>query len=108
MMAIMQATRIALPSRDEYRSGQRGERRALPSVIVEVGGIEPAPERGIERGPFAVDDRVPRRVPVASLVDARLAKDAFVGEAEPLRGGARRRVQGMALPFVAPIPELER
>ena len=58
--------------------------------------------------PFAVDGRVPGRVAVSALVDRGLPEDSLVREAQPLRGGARRGVERVALPFVAPIPEAER
>src|ERR1051326_2657151 len=106
--SAVHANRIALPSRDENRRGERRERRPLPSLAVEIRRIEPLLERALERRPLAVDRRVPCGVAVAALVDARLAEEALVGEAEPLRGGARRGVQGVALPLVAAIPELER
>src|SRR3954469_2087527 len=101
------ANRIALPSRNENGAGERGKRRSLPAVLVEVRRIEP-PLKGVVDGrPFAVDHRVPRGVTVATLVDARLPENAFVREAKALRGAARRRVQRVALPFVAPVAEVE-
>jgi len=46
--------------------------------------------------------------PVPPLEDDGLAEDALEREAEPQGGGTRRRVQRVALPFVAPVPERER
>src|SRR5205814_2368319 len=80
----------------------------LAAIRVEVRRIQPRAERAIERRPFLVDARVPCRVAIASLVDARLAEHAFVRESEALRRGARRGVQRVALPLVAAIPELDR
>src|SRR5262245_53244241 len=97
-----------LSPRDENGSRQRRERGPLLSCSVEVRGMKPLPERAIERRPLRVDHRVPRGVAVAALVDARLAEHALVGEPEPLGGGARRGIQRVALPLVAPVPELER
>src|SRR5260370_23858086 len=83
-------------------------RQPLPLVAcaIEIGGIEPALEGGFERRPFAVDDREPRRVAAAALVDDRLAEDALEAEAEPRRRGARGRVERVAFPLVAAISQL--
>src|SRR5262249_1649880 len=79
---------MALPSRDEDWRRDRRQSGELMSLRIEVRRIEPAPERGVERRPLAIDRRVPGRVAIAAFVDARLAEDAFVGEAKALRGGA--------------------
>src|SRR5689334_17214357 len=91
----------------EDGTGQVTESFPLSPLGVEIGGIEPAPEGPIELGPFLVDHGVPGGVAAAALVDARLAEEAFVGEAEALRRGTRRRIQRVALPFVAPVAQLE-
>src|SRR5690349_2026285 len=92
---------------DENRASELAERDALTSPLVEVRGIEPLLERAIERRPLGVDRRVPGRIAVATLVDARLPEDALVRQAEALRGGARTRVQRVALPLVSAIAERE-
>src|SRR3954463_11923868 len=102
------ANRIALPSRDENGGGERGKRRPLPAVVVEVRRIEPALKGRVDGRPLAVDHRVPRSVAVPALVDPRLPEDALVREAKPLRGAARRGIEGVALPLVAPVAERER
>src|SRR3954466_10475842 len=94
-----------LPSADQDRSGQLAQRHALASVAVEIRRIEPAFERALERRPLAVDRSVPSGVAIAPLVNARLPEHSFVGQAEPLRRGARRRVQRVALPLVAAVSE---
>src|SRR5689334_425251 len=102
------ATRMASPPCDEYRRRERRQRSELLSPGVEVARIEPLPERAIDPRPLPVDHRVPRRVAVAPLVDASLAEDAFVGEAEALRRRARRGIERIALPLVPSVAELER
>src|SRR5260221_6046568 len=83
-------------------------RHPLPLVAcaIEIGGIEPALEGGFEARPLALDDREPRRVAAAALVDDRLAEDALEAEAEPRRRGARGRVERVAFPLVAAISQL--
>src|ERR1700730_2936414 len=103
MSRAVDTNRMLLISRDENRTSQRAERRPLTALLVEVRRIEPARERPIERGPFAVDHGVPRGVTVTALVHTRLAEDALVGESEALRRRARRRVQRVALPLVAAV-----
>ena len=51
------------------------------------------------RRPLGVGDREPVGVPVASLVDHRVAEPALVGEAVPDRSPSRRLVAGVALPL---------
>src|SRR5207248_447352 len=71
--------------------GERRQAGALPPGIVEIAGIEPAFERGLDARPFAVGDREPGGVAIAALDDISLAENPL--EAEPVsRGrGARRR-----------------
>src|SRR5260370_17625610 len=78
----------------------------LAACAIEIGGIEPALEGGFERRPFAVDDREPRRVAAAALVDDRLPEDALEAEAEPRRRGARGRVERLPFPLLTPISPL--
>ena len=73
---------------------------------VEIGRVEPALEGRLERQPLAVEDREPAGIAVARFVDRRLVEHALVAEPEALRRGARRRVERIAFPFVAPIAEL--
>src|SRR5258708_37651344 len=71
----------------------------LAACAIEIGGIEPALEGGFERRPFAVDEREPRRVAAAALVDDRLAGEALEAETEPPRRRARgRRERGAFAP----------
>src|SRR5438067_956380 len=85
--------------------GERRQAGALPPGIVEIAGIEPAFERGLDARPFAVGDREPGGVAIAALDDISLAENPL--EAEPVsRGrGARRRIQRIALPVIAAIAE---
>lgn len=76
-------------------------------MLVEVVRREPAFEGVPEERPLPVDDGVPGRVPAAPLVHLGLTKDAFVAKAKALGGAARRRVQGVALPLIAAVAELE-
>ena len=61
----------------EERPRQVGQAELLPAGGVEVGGIEPAEERLLERGPLFVDGRVPGGVAASAFVMRRLAEDAF-------------------------------
>src|SRR5215472_18643271 len=79
---------------------------ALPPRCVEIRRVEPALEGRLERRPLDVEDREPAGVTVAGLVDRRLAEHAFIPEAQPPRRGARRTVERIAFPLVAPIAEL--
>src|SRR6516162_683667 len=83
-------------------------RQALPLLArrIEICRVEPALECRLERWPFAVEDREPGGVAVATLVHRRLAEHAFVAEAQALRCGARGRVERIAFPLVAPIAQL--
>src|SRR5262245_7164562 len=77
----------------------------LPSLCVEIPRREPALEGSLARRPFAVEDGVIRRVAAAALGDHVLPERAFVNEAVAQGGPARRCVEHIALPFVAPVAE---
>src|SRR3954447_12011729 len=83
-------------------------RQAVPllPVGVEIRRVEPALECRALRRPFAVDDREPGGVAVAAAGHRRLPEQSLIPEAETQGGGARGRVQRIAFPFVATIPEL--
>ena len=91
---------VAFPSRPI-----RAELRLLPPIPIEILRREPALERGLARRPFAVEHGEIGGVAVAALGDHVLAQDAFEREAEAQRRAARRRVERVAFPFVAPIAE---
>src|SRR5262245_44421517 len=107
--AARAATRVTLISSPAYedRRRERAECNALAPVPVEIRRVEPAAERGIERRPFLVDHRVPRRVAIPVFVDARLPEDSFIREPEAHGGGARRGIECVALPLVAAVAEIE-
>ena len=71
-----------------------------------LSGAEPAFVSRLARRPFAVEHRKPGGVAIAALDDHVLAENALEREAEPLRGATRRRVEGVAFPFIAPITEV--
>ena len=75
-------------------------------VVIEIVRREPALVRRLARRPLAVEHRKPGGVAVAALDDHVLAENPLEREAEALRGAARGRVEGVALPLVAAIAEL--
>src|SRR5438132_5117469 len=83
-----------------------GEALALAAFGVEIPRVEPVLETVPHCRPLAIEHRIPRRVAAARFVDHRLPENAFELESITQRGGSRRRVQRIALPFVAAIPEL--
>src|SRR3546814_20379245 len=74
-------------------------------LSVEIRLVEPPRERRLQHRPSAVHDREPGGVAIAALVHGRLPEQPLVLEAEPRGGGARRGIQAVALPLVAPIAE---
>jgi len=60
-------------------------------------------ESVLDRWPFAIEDREPRRITVAPLVDVGLPPDALEGEAEPDCSCPRSGIERIALPSVAAI-----
>src|SRR5438477_2423035 len=78
---------------------------ALTAGVVEVPGPQPGLEGRFSGRPFGVQDGEPRRVAAAAFIDGGLAEDAFEREAVARSGAARRRVQVIALPFIAPISQ---
>ena len=83
----------------------RAELRLLPPIPIEILRREPALERGLARGPLAVEHGEIGGVAVAALGDHVLAQDAFEHEAVAQRRAARRRVERVAFPFVAAVAE---
>src|SRR5215470_8359327 len=62
-------------------------------------------ENNLDRRPFAIEDREPRRITVAPLMDVGLPPDALEFEAEPGRSCPRSGIERIALPGVAAIAE---
>src|SRR5262249_56936829 len=84
---------------------QLAQAHPLPPLRVEILRREPALEGNLARRPFAVEHGVIRRVAAAALADHVLPERAFVNEAVAQRRPARRVVEHVALPFVAPVAE---
>src|SRR5580692_6895386 len=82
---------------------QRRETEFLPAFAFEVLRCKPALEIGFARRPFAVEHGEPGVIAVAALGDHVLAERAFVDETVAQRGAPRRRIEGIAFPFVTPI-----
>src|SRR5438067_4383000 len=102
-------TRRAAASADRSLArcpGQARQAHALVALGVEIAGIEPPLEGGFDRRPLAVDNRKPGGVAIAALDDVRLPEQPLKAKAVPRGGGARRRVERIALPFIAPVAEL--
>src|SRR5262245_55287060 len=88
---------------------QFGEGHALLSVGVEILRRQPTLERRLACRPFAVEHRIIGGVAGAALDDHVLAEHALEHETVACRRAARRRVEGVAFPFVAAVAErLER
>src|SRR5690606_18659300 len=94
------------PALGPRRGDQVAQPPPLPPLGIEIIGRQPLLHAAAHGRPFAVDDREPGGVAVAALVDDSLAENAFELEAEPRRGRARRRVEAVALPFVAPVAQV--
>src|SRR5215813_8926115 len=94
-------TPLAMPPAGQSLSGELREPSPGQAVLAEIAGPQPDFEGGFQRRPFAVDHRIPGGVAVAALIHRRLAEDAFVAIAETQSGATRRRVQGIAFPFIA-------
>jgi len=62
-------------------------------------------ESVLDRWPFAIEDREPRRITVAPLVDVGLPPDALEFEAEPGCSCPRSGIERIALLGVAAIAE---
>ena len=62
-------------------------------------------ESNLDRRPFAIEDREPRRITVAPLVYIGLAPNALEFEAEPDCCCPRFVIERIALPSVAAIAE---
>src|SRR5215470_10602888 len=77
----------------------------LTAFRVKIFRREPVLESNLDRRPFAIEDREPRRIAVAPLVDGGLAPDALEGEAEPSCCAPRSGIKRIALPGVAAIAE---
>ncbi len=73
-----------LPACVQDRLGQLRQTQPLSAFGVEVGNVEPAREGTFQFGPVFVDGCIPCGIPIASLVDRRLAEYALVGKAESL------------------------
>jgi len=85
--------------------GQLRQAHLLTACGVKIFWREPTLESGLDRGPFAIEDREPSRVTVAPLVDIGLAPDALECEAEPYCCCPRSGIERIALPSVAAIAE---
>ncbi len=98
---------VPVPMRLLGRSDQIRQADLLSPLVVEICRGQPADVGGLQNWPIAVDDRKPGRVPAALFINRGLAKNAFEHEPEPLGGGAGRRVERIAFPFVAPEAEIK-
>src|SRR3984893_3280421 len=85
--------------------GRPGPAHSLAAFGVKIFWCEPALESGLDRRPFAIEDREPRRITVAPLVDVGLTPDALECEAEPGCCCPRSGIERIALPGVAAIAE---
>src|SRR5215467_9232468 len=85
--------------------GQRRQAHSLTAFGVKVLRCEPTLKSGLDLRPFAIEDREPRRIAVARLVDIGLAPDTLECEAEPGRCCPRSGIERIALPGVAAIAE---
>lgn len=74
--------------------------------LVKVRRIEPFLEGKPAGRPFMIEYGKPGGVPVVVLHHHVLAKNAFEGEAKPQSGFPAWLVQGIALPFIAPVAEI--
>ena len=54
------------------RGRQLGQAHPLPTFSVKIFWCQPTLESGLDRRPFAIEYREPRRITVASLVDIGL------------------------------------
>src|SRR5215469_13784486 len=77
----------------------------LTAFSVKIFRREPVLECSLDRRPFAIEDREPRRIAVAPLVDGGLPPDALEGEAEPSCCCPRSGIKRIALPSVAAVAE---
>src|SRR5262245_26862369 len=84
---------------------QRPQARPLPALRVEILRREPALEGSLARRPFALEHGVIGGVAAAALRDHVSAQNTFEDEAVAHGGPARRCVEHIALPFVAPVAE---
>src|SRR5437764_15178523 len=84
---------------------QLAQAQLLAAGRIEVFRREPARERLLARGPFAVEHGEPGIVAVAPLGDDVLPERALVGEPVAQRGVARGRIERIAFPLVPPIAE---
>src|SRR5688572_15614196 len=96
-------------STDAVQQRPRQIRQTTPLLasLIEIVRGQPRFERALQGRPFFVDRGIPRGVAIASLVDERLTEHALERKAEPLRRDARGAIEGIALPFIAAITELE-
>ena len=71
--------------------GQLRQAHSLTALGVKILWREPTLESGLDPRPCAIEDREPRRIPVAPLVDVGLAPHALQCEAvKPSRIAAAR------------------
>src|SRR3984893_17869096 len=85
--------------------GRPGPAHSWAACALKIFWCERALESGLDRRPFAIEDREPRRITVAPLVDVGLTPDALECEAEPGRCCPRSGIERIALPGVAAIAE---
>src|SRR5215470_19708790 len=98
---------ISKPSLNPAMScgGELRKAGELTAFSVKILRREPVLESNLDLRPFAIEDREPRRIAVASLVDGGLPPDALEFEAEPGCSGPRSGIKRIALPGVAAIAE---
>src|SRR5262249_55992753 len=77
----------------------------LPSLCVEILRREPALEGNLARQPFGLEHGVIRRVAAAAFRDHVSAQNTLEHEAVAQCRPARRCVERVALPFIAPVPQ---
>src|SRR5215469_3716487 len=77
----------------------------LTASSVKIFRREPVLESNLDRRPFAIEDREPRCITAAPLVDVGLPPDALEFEAEPGCSCPRSGIERIALPSVAAVAE---
>ena len=102
-IATVEKRRIA-----EYAAGlvEPGQSHFLPAIFGKVGRIEPALEIGLALWPFGIQHGEPRGIPISPFDDHVLAENSFKPETEAQCGPPRRRIEGIALPFVAAVSQV--
>src|ERR1700687_4203332 len=85
---------------------QPGERRLLPAMLIKICGVKPALKIRPSHRPLRIEHGESCRVAISPLDDHVLPENPFEPEAEAQRCPPRRCIQGIALPFVAAVPQV--